>query len=79
MNILKLPVNASIQCVLDTHCQKFFSLLRIGGHELDMKWLPAARCLLSRCTVSQDSRKEPAARITNLKKGPFDISLIGLS
>lgn len=45
INILKLPVNASIQCVLDMHCQKCFSL-KDRGHELNKKWLPALRSLL---------------------------------
>lgn len=38
----------------------------------------AASCKKSsRCTVSQDSGKEPAAKIN--QKGPFDIRLTGLS
>lgn len=45
MNILKLPVNASIRWCMTCIVKDFFSL-KEKGHELDMKWLPAVRSLL---------------------------------
>ena len=65
VHILQLPVNASVQCVLDKHHQTCF-LSSGQGTWMRHETAPSCRKPPSRWTVSQGSGKPPAAGIKKL-------------